>query len=133
MESNLKKLEPAEPLLLLLAEDDPDQSDMMREILEEEGYRVDAVFSGDVALKNLKAHPYNLVILDIRMPGLDGTTVLKRYKKEVEHSAPVVIVSAFATDSEQSQYREAGAAAAFAKPYDIVKLLSSLRELVRKK
>ena len=39
---------------LLLAEDDPDQSDMLREILEDEGYRVDAVFSGDMALRNLK-------------------------------------------------------------------------------
>src|SRR3569623_180185 len=94
--------------VILLVEDDPDQSDMLREALEDEGYRVETAFSGDVALRKLFQHEYALVLLDIRMPGLDGVTVLKRYRKEkIGNHAPVIVVSAFATDADLITYREA--------------------------
>jgi DNA-binding response OmpR family regulator len=116
---------------ILIAEDDPDQSDMLREALEDEGYRVDTAFSGDVALRKLVEHDYGLVVMDVRMPGLDGITVLRRYRKERKGpQAPVVVISAFATDSELASYREAGADAAFAKPYDLNQLLSKISESI---
>jgi DNA-binding response OmpR family regulator len=116
---------------VLIAEDDPDQSDMLRDVLEEEGYHVDTAFSGDTALRKLFHHDYCVILLDIRMPGLDGITVLQRYRKEkIGAQAAVVIVSAFATDAELGTYRKAGANAAYAKPYDLNQLLATIAELV---
>jgi len=116
--------------VILIAEDDVDQSDMLRETLEEEGYSVDTAFAGDSALKKLLEHDYGLILLDIRMPGLDGVSVLRRYQKERSgKKAPVVVLSAFATAAELASHCKAGAAAAYAKPYELNALLASIAEL----
>ena len=118
--------------VVLLAEDDPDQSDMLSEALQDEGYCVDAAFSGDTALKKLFQHDYAVVLMDIRMPGLDGITVLKKYRKEkAGRQSPVLVVSAFATDSELKQYQQVGADGGFSKPYDLNVLLAAVARLAR--
>jgi DNA-binding response OmpR family regulator len=124
-------LNPPQQPTILIAEDDPDQSDMLRETLQEEGYTVETAFSGDVAYRKLLERHYDLVILDIRMPGLDGATVLKAYRlKHKLEEAPVLIVSAFATEPDVKRYRAAGANACLSKPYSIDELLSVVAFLI---
>lgn len=130
---SLNALENSVRPVILLAEDDPDQSDMLREVLEDEGYRVETAFSGDAAMHKLEQCSYDLIILDIRMPGLDGSGVLKACRN-LKHrkAAPIIVVSAFASASELKQYRAEGAAASLAKPYAIDELLSTAAALVSK-
>jgi len=118
---------------ILIAEDDPDQSDMLKDILEHEGFRVETAFSGDVAYAKLIGHSYDLVILDIRMPGLNGGTVLKTYRASgANHHVPIIIVSAFATEADMQRYKADGANASLAKPYDIQELLDLIGQLLPK-
>ena len=118
--------------ILLIAEDDPDQSDMLKETLEDEGYAVDTAFSGETAFHKLLHHQYDLAILDIRMPGMYGSDVLKQYRKrEKDKHLPVVVVSAFATAQEMEGYRAAGADACFAKPYILDELIKKISEYVQ--
>lgn len=124
MTTNVNIERPVKPVVLI-AEDDPDQSDMLREILLDEGYAVETAFSGDVAIRKMLRQPYALVILDIRMPGIDGTQVLRQFRRE-NPNAPVVIVSAFATQADMERYKSYGANASLAKPYDIDELLDLL-------
>jgi DNA-binding response OmpR family regulator len=71
------------------------------------------------------------VLLDIRMPGLDGVSVLKRYRKEkMGAQAPVIVVSAFATECDLITYREAGATCSMAKPYELDLLLAAVASLI---
>lgn len=117
---------------ILLAEDDPDQSDMLRERLEAEGFSVETAYSGDVALRRLSAKHYDAAIMDARMPGLHGGTVLKVcsvLKKPI--ATPVIMVSAFATPEDIAKYKKDGAFASFPKPLDVDKLLDCLRDLVK--
>jgi DNA-binding response OmpR family regulator len=117
----------------LIAEDDPDQSDMLRDALQDEGFTVETAFSGDVAYDKLLNHKYDLVILDIRMPGLSGSTVLKALRlKKTKEELPVLVMSAFATEADMTRYHEAGANAALAKPYEINELLKVIERLVPK-
>ena len=117
--------------LILLAEDDPDQSEMLKDVLETEGYQVDTAFSGDAAWHKLTSHAYNLVILDVRMPGLNGSEVLRLYRKNEKGThTPVVIVSAFATEAQMREYTRDGADGSFSKPYDVDVLLKGIRELM---
>lgn len=116
---------------ILLAEDDPDQSEMLKDILEVEGFQVDTAFSGDMALKKMREHTYALAILDVRMPGLNGAEVLRRYRQtETGPRTPMVIVSAFATDAQMLQYKKDGADRGFSKPYDVEYLIAGIRELL---
>ena len=116
---------------ILLAEDDPDQSDMLKETLEDEGYAVDTAFSGEAAFHKLLHHDYQLAIMDVRMPGMSGLDVLKQLRlRENGHHLPVVMVSAFATAADLKRYRAQGADAVFAKPYNLDQLLQTIAELV---
>ena len=115
---------------VLLAEDDPDQSEMLSDILQHEGYAVDAAYSGDVAYRKLLHNSYDLIIFDIRMPGMDGGMVLRQYRKqETQSRVPIVVVSAFATDADIQRYKAYGADASFSKPYEIDELLATLTVL----
>ncbi|HYG75030.1 MAG TPA: response regulator [Planctomycetota bacterium] len=118
---------------ILLAEDDPDQSDMLREALEDEGYRVEAAFSGDVADRKLVDRRFDLVILDIRMPGLHGEAVMKAFRSRKNGKAtPVIIVSAFASAADMERYQATGATASFAKPYSLDELLACIARLTER-
>ncbi|HLX61567.1 MAG TPA: response regulator transcription factor [Planctomycetota bacterium] len=115
---------------VLVAEDDPDQSDFLRDVLEHEGYAVETVFSGDMALRRLDQKKYALAIMDVRMPGLSGGTVLKVCRvKTPPNPTPVIMVSAFATDKDRAEFLRDGAAAFLSKPYDIDELLNTIRGL----
>lgn len=121
---------PEKPLILL-AEDDPDQSDMLRESLENHGYAVDTAFSGDIAYKRLHEKHYAAAILDGRMPGLHGGTVLKTCKALGRLPAtPVIMVSAFAAPADMERYRRDGAVGTFSKPLNVSKLLQLLAAVV---
>lgn len=116
---------------ILVAEDDPDQSDMLRDALQDEGYTVDTAFSGDVAYRKLLEHAYDLIILDIRMPGFNGGTVLKALRlKKNKSEAPVIILSAFVTETDIAQYRADGANTAMAKPYEMTELLQLVASFI---
>lgn len=116
---------------VLLAEDDPDQSEMLCETLEDEGYTVDTAFSGDAAFGKLLHNQYDLIILDIRMPGIDGGTVLRQFRKvEIGLHVPVIVVSAFATEADVKRYKELGANASFSKPYEMDTLLAAVASFV---
>jgi DNA-binding response OmpR family regulator len=130
MTSISSRLRTASQPTVLLAEDDPDQSDSLRETLEDEGYAVETAFSGDTALQKLLARKYDVVILDVRMPGLDGATVLRQLRQCPEKAGlPVVLVSAFASEADMQRYRAQGANASFAKPFDVKELLVTIATL----
>ena len=119
--------------ILLIAEDDPDQSDMLKETLEDEGYAVETAFSGETAFHKLLKHQYDLAILDIRMPGMYGSDVLRQYRKqEKDKHLPVVVVSAFATAVDMERYRADGADACFSKPYNLDELIKKVSEYVQR-
>ena len=116
--------------VILVAEDDPDQSDSLREVLENEGYGVETVFSGDVALQRLSSHNFAVAIMDARMPGLNGGTVLKVCRLKIPPlCTPIIMVSAFASPRDLDQYKKDGAIAGFTKPLDVPKLIELVRNL----
>lgn len=120
--------------VILVAEDDPDQSDMLRESLEAEGFAVETAFSGDVALRRLEDKRYAAAIMDARMPGLHGGTILKVCKtlgKLVK--TPVIMVSAFATPEDIEKYKQDGAVASFSKPLDVPELMRCLKSVITRR
>ncbi len=117
--------------VILLAEDDPDQSDSLREVLESEGYTVETVFSGDMALRRLSTNSYAAAIMDARMPGLHGGTVLKVCRVgSPKISTPIIMVSAFASPRDLDQFKKDGAVASFTKPLDFAEVMKCVRQLV---
>ncbi len=81
---------------ILLVDDEPDILDVCQRILEADGYRVEPVQSGDAALERLTRQSFDVLVTDIKMPGMDGLELI-RAVKEMAPYIPVVIMTGFST------------------------------------
>ena len=111
---------------ILLAEDDKNFGSVLKNELEEDRHSVHLVSNGVEAIMSFLQNPYDFVLLDLRMPRLGGSDVL-RIIKCINPSMPVVTFSGAAANSERAETVELGAIRCFSKPFEIVKL----RDLIK--
>ena len=105
------------PLSILVAEDNSSNQKVLVEMLRKMGYRPDAVAEGREVLQALKIRPYDLVLMDIRMPEMDGITATKEIRKLWPDNGPKVIaITAFAMNGDREKCLEAGMDDYIAKP-----------------
>jgi two-component system response regulator QseB len=116
---------------LLLAEDDPDLTEMLAELLTAEGYDVDVARDGQAALHLALNGRHEVAVLDRGLPHLDGLTVLGRLRHS-GWSTPVLVLSAFGTPRDRVDGLDAGAEDYLVKPFDVEELLARLRALLRR-
>lgn len=101
---------------ILVVDDEPHVRMTLKQVLEDDGYQVTTAESGPVALDHLDDHPCDLVLLDVRMPGLDGFEVLERLN-EKRPELPVVIVTAHGTVDQAVEAVREGADNFVHKPF----------------
>jgi CheY-like chemotaxis protein len=108
---------------VLVVDDEPDIRMLARMILETSGYEVVEAKTGEEALDVLAATPPDLMLLDIRLPGIDGWEVLTRSRAASE-PVPVVMMSAHSSDSTLQRAEEEGSAGYLVKPFKQSDLLN---------
>lgn len=116
---------------ILLAEDEDDLREVTVKRLKTEGFGVDGCRDGQEALEYLDAADYNLVILDIMMPRLDGLSVLRKLRS-MGNPVPVLLLTAKDAVSDRVQGLDAGADDYLTKPYAFEELMARIRALVRR-
>ena len=116
---------------VLVAEDERELNGIIAKRLEEEDYAVDSVYDGSTALEYLRAAAYDMVLLDVMMPGLDGFEVLKRYREE-GGGAPVLFLTARDAVSDRVRGLDGGADDYLVKPFSFQELLARMRVLLRR-
>ncbi len=80
---------------VLVVDDEPPAVDLITQLLQDEGYHVRGVYSGEEALRSLASEPPDIILLDLLMPGMDGFEVIERIKaKEEWRDIPIVVVTA---------------------------------------
>ena len=113
---------------ILVADDDPVGRELVREILESQGYKVTEAGDGADAISAIHKTPPDLVLLDIRMPVLDGFDVIRALRQDRElQRLPVFALTAFAMRGDKEKALAAGFDGYIAKPIEV----SSFRELIR--
>jgi PAS domain S-box-containing protein len=117
---------------LLIVDDDPLVLETLQDILSEEGYDVHAVGRGIDALNAAQRTNFGAALVDIRLPDLDGLTVLERLM-QVDARLPVILLTAQATVGSTIQALNEGAFAYLTKPYHMDELKSTLRRAVATK
>jgi DNA-binding response OmpR family regulator len=115
----------------LLIEDDPDVWPEVARALEEAGFIVDLAIDGEEAWYKGDVEDYDVAILDIGLPRLDGLSVLARWRASAR-SLPVLILSARGEWTEKVKGMEAGADDYLAKPFAMGELVTRVRTLVRR-
>ena len=116
---------------LLLVEDDTMIGESVLDLLRDEGYAVDWVKDGEVALSVLEDESYDLIILDLGLPKCDGLTVL-RTLRDRKNRTPVLVATARDAIAQRIEGLDTGADDYIVKPYDMGEVLARIRSLVRR-
>ena len=111
--------------LILVADDEPSMRLNLAELLEGEGYSVELASNGEEAIKKTIKYNPMVVLMDIKMPQLNGISALKAIKKH-DSRIPVIIFTAFGTNEKPIEAIKSGAFDYLDKPFDIDELLSVL-------
>ncbi len=112
---------------VLIVDDDVNLGDTLLDILEAKGYDAEFVSSGKKALNKVEEKKYDIVLMDIKMPGMNGVETLKQVNL-LSPLTTVVMVTAFAQDELVSQAREEGALQVLSKPLDIDQIAEFLKK-----
>lgn len=116
---------------MLIAEDDRLTADTLAKRLKEEHYAVDVCYNGTDALDYLLSTDYDVAVLDIMMPGMDGIQVLRRLRDAGGHT-PVLLLTARDAISDRVDGLNAGADDYLVKPFAFEELSARLRVLTRR-
>jgi DNA-binding NtrC family response regulator len=111
---------------ILVADDEENFLRLALRTLKKEGYDVRTAKDGKKALKCVESEPFDLALLDLQMPGIDGLTTLKEIKRRYPH-LKVIMITAYPSPGTQSESRRAGACDYLIKPVDIFELKAAIR------
>jgi DNA-binding response OmpR family regulator len=111
---------------LLIVDDEIDFLDTITTRMELRGFEVSKAPDGIKALELIEKNPFDVVILDLKMPGIDGEEVLEKIKKKKKNTE-VIILSAHGSEEVASRTMELGAFCYITKPIEIEKLISVIK------
>ena len=116
---------------ILVVEDNPDLADLVTLNLRDEGYAVESIGDGSLALAKLQAEPYDLVILDLMLPGMDGLMLCKQLRNRPDY-LPILMLTAKSTELDRVLGLEVGADDYVTKPFSIRELMARVKALFRR-
>lgn len=116
---------------ILVVEDNPLNLKLLRDVLGAAGYNVLEATSGEEGLRVAAEQPPDLVLMDLQLPGIDGTETLLRLRRDsLESTVPVVAVTAFAMTEDHTRAERAGFDAYVEKPISVRSLVRQIRQLL---
>lgn len=132
-ERNLPEINPslAGERKILLVEDEPKIADTLKLGLSENGYRVSVAYDGNIGYKVFQTEPFDLVILDINLPGMNGYDLCKAIRT-VNTKVPVIMLTALSALNDKIEGYDAGADDYIVKPFEFRELLLKVRVLLKR-
>ncbi len=116
---------------VLVVEDNPDNMKLVTWILEDEDYSVTCVGTGEDCLEKMQTESFDVVLMDISLPGMDGKEVTRRLRAEEKYSdLPIIALTAHAIKGEDADILASGVTDLITKPLDEEVLLQRLRQLI---
>jgi DNA-binding response OmpR family regulator len=117
---------------ILVLDDDPDTGEVLRHYLGKEGFKVDVITSPRAGLEQVAKQQYHILILDMRMPEMNGIEVLNAIR-ERDKDLAVIVLTGYPSVETAVASLKGGVADYVEKPIDPVKLVASVREVIRSK
>lgn len=117
------------PRRLLVVDDEVDICANLSDILTDLGYLVDVAYDGLSAIELVKNNVYDVALLDLKMPGMDGLELYRRIK-QLQAGTVAIVVTAYASSNTAGEALSAGAWQILSKPVDLTKLLGLVDEAI---
>ena len=118
---------------ILIVEDNKDIAEMMYAFFERRDYTLDYASSGSTALNLLSDNDYDVVVLDLMLPDIDGVDVCKRARTDLNVSAPILMLTARDTLIDKVNGLDSGADDYLVKPFELLELEARINALIRRK
>ena len=119
---------------ILIAEDDVLASEILGNVLESEGFKCDVAHDGEEAIAKWERNSYNLIIMDVQMPKIDGltaTSIIREKEKGSGTHVPILAITAYANLDDEEACRKTGMDGFLPKPLDLKKGLKVIKDLAR--
>lgn len=116
---------------VLIVEDERLLAESLKTLLERKGFTVETAYDGITGAEYAETGIYDLLILDVMMPGMDGYAVVRRVR-EKRNNVPILMLTAKSDLPDRIEGLNAGADYYLTKPFDIVELLACIRALLRR-
>ncbi len=117
---------------LLLVEDEPGVASFIKKGLEEETYQVQVAYDGHMAMQLLSNSQFDLIILDVILPGINGLDLCKKIKQSTLVNVPILMLTALNSTENVVTGLDSGADDYLSKPFKLKELLARLRALLRR-
>lgn len=117
---------------ILVVDDEMIVCESCKRILEEEGYEVETALSGKEAFEKMKANPFDIIITDLKMPGIDGMEVLRTFRKEYPDSI-IIMITGFSTVETAVEAMKFGAFDYIPKPFTPDEVSIVVKKAIEKK
>ncbi len=118
---------------VLLVEDDEAIGDLVKYNLEKHGFLVDWVLDGKEALEKLSERKYDIIILDLMLPGVDGLDLCRKVRREGKNrETPIIVLTALGDEDTKVEGFSAGADDYVTKPFSVKELLARIEAVLRR-
>lgn len=117
---------------ILIVEDDADINQLLYKILKKNGYEAEQAFSGTEARLLLTMNTYDLVLMDLMLPGMSGEELLRRVRTELEQQLPVIVLSAKSSLKDKIGLLSDGADDYLTKPFEPEEVLARITAVLRR-
>lgn len=117
---------------MLIVDNDRDMCGVISDVLKQAGIKVNIAYDGESALAKVKKHRYDLMLLDYKLPGISGLTVLEKIH-QIRPSLKAIMISAFGDESTMARAKELGAYAFLDKPFNIEGLVKVVKKALNGK
>ena len=118
---------------ILIIEDQSNIIELIRFNLEQAGYQVDYALDGEAGLEQINKNRYDLLILDLMLPKIDGLTLCTMLRKQPEtHKMPIIMLTAKSTELDKIVGLEMGADDYVTKPFSVRELIARIKALLRR-
>jgi len=117
---------------IILIEDNKDISQLVELHLKDIGLSVDVFMDGSEGWKNIQQNQYDLVILDIMLPGMDGLEILKNIRHSIKNYCPILMLTSRSSEMDRVLGLELGADDYLTKPFSLMELVARVKALLRR-
>lgn len=109
---------------ILVVDDEPTIRDLLSRTLALAEYEVDVAADGPAALERLRQYPYDLLITDLKMPGMDGLTVIREAQR-YQSNLPIIIITGYSSESSAIEALNLGVSGYLTKPFRVPRVLAA--------